>query len=95
MSWMSRLLPRSVRLRLIFSFGILIFVTLFLAGSATVILLREQQETAATERVGLLADPMARRAGELEAIGGTPKQIIDILRGEYTTWLELREVLGA
>ena len=80
---MSRLLPRSLRLRLIFSFGILIFVTLFLAGSATVILLREQQETAATERVGLLADPMARRAGELEAIGGTPKQIIDILRGEY------------
>jgi signal transduction histidine kinase len=80
---MSRLLPRSLRLRLILSFGFLIFVTLFLAGTATVYLLREQQEEAATERVGLLADPMARRAGELEYIGGTPKQIIDILRSEY------------
>jgi signal transduction histidine kinase len=80
---MSRLLPRSLRLRLILSFGLLIFVTLFLAGTATIYLLREQQETAASERVGLLAEPMARRAGELEAIGGTPKQIIDILRAEY------------
>ncbi len=81
---MSRLLPRSLRFRLIFSFGLLIFVTLFLAGSATVYLLRQQQEEAATERVGLLADPMSRRAGELEYIGGTPKQIIDILKSEYS-----------
>jgi signal transduction histidine kinase len=80
---MSRLLPRSLRFRLILSFGLLIFVTLFLAGTATIYLLREQQEDSATERVGLLADPMARRAGELEYIGGTPKQIIDILKAEY------------
>ena len=80
---MSRLLPRSLRLRLIFSFGVLIFVTLFLAGSATIYLLREQEENSASERVGLLTEPIANRAGELEAIGGTPKQIIDILRSEY------------
>ena len=80
---MSRLLPRSLRLRLILSFGLLIFVTLFMAGSATIVLLRQQQEDAAVERVSLLAEPMARRAGELEAIGGTPKQIIDILGAEY------------
>ncbi len=80
---MSRLLPRSLRLRLILSFGLLIFVTLSLGGTATVYLLREQQEQAATERVGLLAEPIQRRDGELEFIGGTPKQIVDILRSEY------------
>jgi hypothetical protein len=52
---MSRLLPRSLRARLILSFGLLIFITVFLAGLTTVYLLREQQERNARERVGLLA----------------------------------------
>lgn len=80
---MSRLLPRSLRLRLILSFGLLIFLTLFLAGTATVYLLREKEQATASERVGLLAEPITLRAAELEAIGGTPEQIITILRAEY------------
>jgi signal transduction histidine kinase len=80
---MSRLLPRSLRLRLILSFGLLIFITLFLAGSATIILLRNEEQNNASERVGLLTGPVAFRAGELEFSGGSPAQITDILRAEY------------
>jgi signal transduction histidine kinase len=80
---MRKLLPRSLRSRLILSFGVLIFLSLFLAGSTTVVLLRQRQEDAAQERVGLLAEPIAQRAALLEAVGGTPQQIRDILEEEY------------
>ena len=70
MSWTNRLLPRSLRVRLILSFGALIFVSLFFAGTATVYLLKEKEEDNARERVGLLSEPIAQRAAilELEAI---------------------------
>lgn len=84
MSWTSRLLPRSLRSRLIFSFGLLIFVSLFLAGTFTVWLLKEQQEERQEEQVGLLAEPVALRAAFLElAIGPYPQQIASVLQEEY------------
>ena len=83
MSWTRNLLPRSLRARLILSFGVLIFLALFLAGSTTVLLLREEQENTARERVGRLAEPVALRAVFLEASGASAAQIQDVLSREY------------
>jgi signal transduction histidine kinase len=84
LSWTSRLLPRSLRSRLIVSFGLLIFVSLFLAGTFTVWLLKAQQEEREEEQVGLLAEPVALRAAFLEwGIGPFPKQIASVLQAEY------------
>jgi signal transduction histidine kinase len=81
---MSRLLPRSLRSRLILSFGVLIFVSLFLAGTFTVWLLKSQQEERQEEQVGQLAEPVALRAAFLElAIGPYPDQIASVLSQEY------------
>ncbi|MPZ50413.1 MAG: HAMP domain-containing protein [Dehalococcoidia bacterium] len=83
MSWTRKLLPRSLRSRLILSFGILIFLSLFLAGTTTVYLLRAEQEKTARERVGRLAEPIALRAAILEASGATPADIETALQEEY------------
>ena len=80
MSWMSRLLPRSLRVRLILAFGFVIFLTVFLTGLTTVYLLREQQERNARERVGLLAELVAMNSAFLEVQNATPMQIRDALR---------------
>ena len=52
---MRSLLPRSLRSRLILSFGILIFLSLFLAGTTTVYLLKAEREKTAREKIGRLA----------------------------------------
>jgi signal transduction histidine kinase len=83
LSWTRKLLPRSLRSRLILSFGALIFLSLFLAGTTTVYLLRNEQVKTARERVGRLAEPIALRAAGLEARGATPQQIQTILQQEY------------
>jgi signal transduction histidine kinase len=83
LSWTRKLLPRSLRARLIFSFGVLIFLSLFLAGSTSVFLLRAEQERTARERVGRLAEPVALRAAILEAAGATPADIESALQAEY------------
>jgi signal transduction histidine kinase len=84
LSWTRKLLPISLRVRLILSFGLLIFLSLFLAGIATVYLLRAEQERTARERVGLLAEPVALRAAQLEASGLTnAAQIQSVLETEY------------
>jgi signal transduction histidine kinase len=80
---MSRLLPRSLRARLILSFGLLIFITVFLAGLTTVYLLREQQERNARERVGLLAELVALNSAFLEVQDATPQQIREVLIEQY------------
>ena len=80
---MSRLLPRSLRARLILSFGFVIFLTVFLTGLTTVYLLREQQERNARERVGLLAELVALNSAFLEVQGATPTQIRDALIEQY------------
>jgi signal transduction histidine kinase len=80
---MRKLLPRSLRSRLIVSFGLLIFLSLFLGGIATVYLLKTEQERTARERVGRLAEPIALRAAILEATDHTPTEIEETLRQEY------------
>ena len=83
MSWMRKLLPRSLRFRLILSFGVLIFISLFLAGTTTVYLLAAEQENTALERVGRLAEPVALRAALLEAAALKPAEIEEALKQEY------------
>jgi len=78
-----RLFPRSLRFRLILSFGLLIFVSLFLAGTFTVYLLRQQAQDRAEEKVGLLAEPVALRSAFLELSGVEPSQIGEVLNEEY------------
>jgi signal transduction histidine kinase/uncharacterized protein (UPF0333 family) len=84
LSWTRNLLPKSLKVRLILSFGLLIFLSLFLAGIATVYFLRDEHERNARERVGLLAEPVALRAAALEASGMTnPAMIQAALESEY------------
>jgi signal transduction histidine kinase len=62
---------------------VLIFLALFLAGLTTVYLLRQQQEQTARERVGRLAEPIARHAAFLQASGARPEEVEAALREEY------------
>jgi signal transduction histidine kinase len=83
LSWTRKLLPRSLRLRLILSFGLVIFLSLFMAGTATVYLLRDQEERNARQRVGLLAEPVSKEAGLLERAGASPDEILTQLAAQY------------
>ena len=78
-----RLIPRSLRFRLILSFGLLIFVSLVLAGTFTVYLLRDQARERAEEKVGLLAEPVALRSFLLELSGAPPFDISRALNEQY------------
>src|SRR5688572_8350955 len=80
---MRSLLPRSLRSRLILSFGILIFISLFFAGITTVYLLKNERENTAREKIGRLATTIGIRSAFLEASGASPSQIEAILEQEY------------
>src|SRR4051794_4867548 len=80
---MRSLLPRSLRSRLILSFGILIFLSLFLAGTTTVYLLKSEREKTAREKIGRLATTIGLRSAFLEASGASPAHIEAILEQEY------------
>jgi signal transduction histidine kinase len=73
---MRKLVPQSLRSRLIVAFGVLIFLSLFLAGTTTIYLLKNEQEKAARERVARLAEPVAQAATYLQANGFTDPQVI-------------------
>ena len=83
MSWTRKLLPRSLRARLILSFGALIFIALFLAGLTTVVLLKDAQEKSARERVGILTETIARQAIILEANDFSAEDIQHTLQEQY------------
>jgi signal transduction histidine kinase len=81
---MRKLIPQSLRSRLIIAFGVLIFLSLFLAGSTTIYLLRTEQEKAARERVERLALPVAQETTFLQASGiADPLEIQRYLEERY------------
>ncbi len=80
---MATIAPKSLRTRLILAFGLLVFVSLFLAGLTTVYLLRKEQESAAREKVARLAEPVAFWSFILESRGATPQQIQNALQQQY------------
>ena len=63
---------RSLRLRLLAGFGLVIALSLFLSGSASVLLLRDQQVEAAEQRIGRLVDPLACRQDTIERANRIP-----------------------
>ena len=65
----------SFRLRLLFGFGIVIGLTLFLSASGFVLLLRQQQAEAAEQRIGLLVEPIASSTREMVLLGW-PQEVI-------------------
>ncbi len=84
MSLIRKLFPRTLRSRLILGFGLTIFLSLFLAATATIYLLRAEQEKTAREKVGRLAEPVALREAFLESQGITsPTEIQEILEAFY------------
>ena len=80
---MRRLLPRSLRSRLILSFGLLIFIAIFLAGLTTVYLVKTEQEKSAKERYELLALALEARSAVLEGAGLPPERIQEELERQF------------
>src|SRR5204862_4869603 len=66
---------RSFRARLVAGFAVVIVLTLVLAASAFVLLLREQQAEAARQRIGTLVGPITEGARNMESLGW-PNQAI-------------------
>lgn len=58
-----------LRLRLLAAFGLVIFLSLALAGFASVFLLRDQQAEAAEQRIGRLVPTFSNRVTEMELYG--------------------------
>jgi signal transduction histidine kinase len=66
---------RSFRARLLAGFALVIALSLLLSASGFVLLLRAEQASAAEQRIGLLVEPLARRAYNLER-AGWPRELI-------------------
>lgn len=71
---------RSLRSRLIAAFTLTIFVSLVLAGTAFIFLMREQEAERARERVSLLVEPAATLVARLQARGATLQQTQDFMQ---------------
>jgi signal transduction histidine kinase len=83
LSWTKKLVPQSLRSRLILAFSVLIFLSLFLAGLTTIYLLKSAKEKDARTKVGLLAEPISLRAAVLEYQGLSPSDIQSTLEEQY------------
>src|SRR4051812_18310940 len=69
----------SFRARLFAGFGIVIGLTLFLSASAFVLLLREQQQESAEQRIGGLVGPLSDSVRNMESLGWPPQQMRPLL----------------
>ncbi|TAK36020.1 MAG: sensor histidine kinase [Chloroflexota bacterium] len=82
----------SLRARLIASYAFVIFLSLFLAGSAFIYLLRTYQTEARLNQFAGLVTPIAGQVWTLERQGSTPAQMSDLLR-EQATEMKVRILL--
>ena len=64
-------MPSTLRSRLIIAFSFTIFLSLILAGTATIYLLRAERERTAQEKIGRLAPLVGLQEAMLEARGIT------------------------
>ena len=83
---------RSLRSKLIAAFAFIIFLSLFLAGTAFVFLLREYQARLALDQLADLALPLSFQVGVLERAGADPDQIGRFLE-EQTSEVKVRMLL--
>lgn len=65
----------TLRIRLIVGFGLVILLSIVLAGAGSMLLLREQQAEAAEERIGRLVEPLSQWVLRMELVG-TPRERI-------------------
>ena len=66
---------RSLRLRLLLSFGLVIALSLALVGVASTLLLRDREVRAAEERIGRLVEPISRAYAEMTFVGWPAREI--------------------
>jgi signal transduction histidine kinase len=83
----------SLRARLTLAFAFIILVTLFLAGSAFVLILREYQIRREVNRVAELTAPLSNQVRSLEQLGATTQEIVAYLERQAED-LDLRVVLA-
>src|SRR5205814_1693403 len=86
-------LGASLRARLTLAFAAIILVTLFLAGSAFVFILRDYQIRRETNRVAELTLPLSNQVRSLEQLGASTQEIVDFLARQADE-LDLRVVLA-
>ena len=79
---------RGLRLRLLASFGLVIAITVFFAGFASVWLLRNEQAESAEQRIGRLVPTFSERVLEMELFGWPAERI----RAELVPWAEYFDV---
>ena len=72
---------RSFKSRLLAGLAIVIVLSLVLSASAFVFLLRQQQEEAAQQRIGVLVGPLTDGARNMELRGWTPQAMRPVLSG--------------
>ncbi len=83
---------RSLHIRLLASFGLVIFLCLVAAGFASVYLLRDEQASAAEVRIGRLVEPISQRLRRMQAIGAPPGRVADELVA-YARYFDVRILL--
>ena len=83
---------RSLRFRLLAGFGLVIALSLFLSGSASVLLLRDQQVEAAEQRIGRLVDPLSQIVEQMEN-GGWERDRIRQQLAFYARYYDVRILL--
>src|SRR5262249_2378435 len=83
-AFIQRRMPSTLRSRLIIAFSLTIFLSLILAGTATIYLLRAERERTAQEKIGRLAPLVGLQEAMLEARGITnPAAIQQNLETEF------------
>lgn len=83
---------RSLRFRLLAGFGLVITLSLFMSGSASVLLLRDQQVEAAEQRIGRLVDPLSQIVEQMEN-GGWERDRIRQQLAFYARYYDVRILL--
>ena len=83
---------RSLSSRLLVAFSFVILLSLAISAVGTLLLLRDQQQEAAEERVGRLAEPITLAVALLETAGLTETQIQDAVRS-YADSFDVRVLL--
>lgn len=83
---------RSLRLRLLAGFALVIVLSLFLSGSASVLLLRDQQAEAAEQRIGRLVAPLSQIVEQM-VTGGWPRDLMRERLAFYAGYYDVRILL--
>lgn len=83
---------RSLRLRLLLSFGLVIALCLIAAGFGSVWLLRDEQAAAAEVRIGRLVEPISQRLRRMQATGAPTARVAEELVA-YARFFQVRILL--